>query len=209
MPSFEPSGSLSEKEKTDGEKEREKPSFEPSGKLTEDTNTFRGVVIKYNEPPEAQTPKVKWRLYPFKGDEPLPEIFIHRQSAYLIGRERKIADLPVDHPSCSKQHAVIQYRSVPYEREDGSKGRKVRPYIIDLGSGNGTYLNGDRIEAQRYIEIKEKDVLKFGFSSREYVVLNEHSAEGGDIDSDHPEDEPDIDMSGVEERRMKEEDDMY
>jgi len=41
-----------------------------------------------------------------QGEEQLPEIFIHRQSAYLIGRERKIADLPVDHPSCSKQHAV-------------------------------------------------------------------------------------------------------
>src|SRR6218665_1540995 len=31
---------------------KEKPNFETSGKLTEDSNTFRGVVIKYNEPPE-------------------------------------------------------------------------------------------------------------------------------------------------------------
>uniref|UniRef100_A0A3B5KPH7 Smad nuclear interacting protein 1 n=1 Tax=Xiphophorus couchianus TaxID=32473 RepID=A0A3B5KPH7_9TELE len=155
--------------------EKEKPNFELSGALTEDTNTFRGVVIKYNEPPEARIPKRRWRLYPFKNDDPLPVMYIHRQSAYLLGRQRKIADIPIDHPSCSKQHAVFQYRLVEYTRADGTTGRRVRPYIIDLASGNGTYLNNQRIESQRYYELKEKDVLKFGFSSREYVLLHEFS----------------------------------
>lgn len=90
--------------------EKEKPNFGLSGALTEDTNTFRGVVIKYNEPPEARIPKRRWRLYPFKNDEALPVMYVHRQSAYLLGRQRKIADIPIDHPSCSKQHAVFQYR---------------------------------------------------------------------------------------------------
>lgn len=170
-------------------------------------------MIKYNEPPEARIPKRRWRLYPFKNDEPLPVMYIHRQSAYLLGRQRRIADIPIDHPSCSKQHAVFQYRweeylsaavlylsdifypsvmtlfndkrkrytalcscrLVVYTRADGTTGRRVRPYIIDLGSGNGTYLNNQRIESQRYYELKEKDVLKFGFSSREYVLLHEFS----------------------------------
>lgn len=118
----------------------------------------------------------------FQGDEHLPVIYIHRQSAYLIGRERRVVDFPIDHPSCSKQHAALQYRSVPYERPDGKRGRRTRPYIIDLNSGNGTYLNGERIQTQRYYELRERDVLKFGFSSREYVVLNEFSAEAGDDD---------------------------
>lgn len=154
---------------------KEQPNFELSGALTEDTNTFRGVVIKYNEPPEARIPKRRWRLYPFKNDEPLPVMYIHRQSAYLLGRQRKIADIPIDHPSCSKQHAVFQYRLVEFTRADGTVGRRVRPYIIDLASGNGTYLNNQRIEPQRYYELKEKDVIKFGFSSREYVLLHEFS----------------------------------
>uniref|UniRef100_A0A914C3X9 FHA domain-containing protein n=1 Tax=Acrobeloides nanus TaxID=290746 RepID=A0A914C3X9_9BILA len=173
--------------------EKEKPSFEPSGKLAADTNTFKGVVIKYNEPPDAKLPKLRWRLYPFKGEEALPPIYIHRQSAYLVGRDRKIADFPVDHPSCSKQHAAFQYRSVTYERADGSKGRRTKPYLMDLGSGNGTYLNNERIEAQRYYELKEKDVVKFGFSSREYVVLHENSlnkAEGSLTDSEPEDEEP-------------------
>lgn len=66
-------------------------------------------------------------------------------------------------------------RLVEFTRADGTAGRRVKPYIIDLGSGNGTYLNNQRIEPQRYYELKEKDVLKFGFSSREYVLLHEFS----------------------------------
>ncbi|XP_075709372.1 smad nuclear-interacting protein 1 [Rhinoderma darwinii] len=167
---------------------KEAPNFGLSGALLEDTNTFRGVVIKYSEPPEARVPKKRWRLYPFKNDEALPVMYIHRQSAYLLGRQRRIADIPIDHPSCSKQHAVLQYRMVEFTRADGTIGRRVRPYIIDLGSGNGTYLNNQRMEPQRYYELKEKDVLKFGFSSREYVVLHE-SSDTSEVD--HKQDDDD------------------
>ncbi|XP_028936114.1 smad nuclear-interacting protein 1 [Ornithorhynchus anatinus] len=186
-----PEGDAKEKEPPG----KEKPSFELSGALLEDTNTFRGVVIKYSEPPEARIPKKRWRLYPFKNDEVLPVMYIHRQSAYLLGRHRRIADIPIDHPSCSKQHAVFQYRLVEYTRADGSVGRRVRPYIIDLGSGNGTFLNNQRIEPQRYYELKEKDVLKFGFSSREYVLLHE-SSDTSEVDAkEEDEDEEEEEVS--------------
>lgn len=156
-------------------KEKEKPNFGLSGKLTEETNMYKGVVIKYSEPAEARKPRRRWRLYPFKGEKSLQTLYIHRQSAYLIGRDRKIADLPVDHPSCSKQHAALQYRLVQFTREDGSVGKRVRPYIIDLESANGTFVNNKKVEAKKYIELLERDVIKFGFSSREYVLLHENS----------------------------------
>lgn len=151
------------------------PNFKKSGKLTAETNTFKGVVIKYSEPPEARKPNIRWRLYPFKGDESLPVLYIHRQSAYLIGRDRLIADFPINHPSCSKQHAVFQYRLVQMEKPDGSKVNVIKPYIIDLGSANGTYINNKRIEPERYIELKQADMIKFGYSTREYILLNENS----------------------------------
>uniref|UniRef100_G1PAL4 FHA domain-containing protein n=1 Tax=Myotis lucifugus TaxID=59463 RepID=G1PAL4_MYOLU len=173
---------------------KEKPSFELSGALLEDTNTFRGVVIKYSEPPEARLPKKRWRLYPFKNDEVLPIMYIHRQSAYFLGRHRRVADIPIDHPSCSKQHAVFQYRLVEHTRADGTVGRRVKPYIIDLGSGNGTCLNNKRIEPQRYYELKEKDVLKFGFSSREYVLLHE-SSDTSEVDRKDEEEEEEEEVS--------------
>lgn len=53
-------------------------------------------------------------------------------------------------------------------RADGTTGPRVKPYIIDLGSGNGTYLN-QGIELQRYYELKDKDFVKFGFSSHQYI----------------------------------------
>ena len=61
-----------------------------SGKLLEETNTVNGVVVKYSEPSEARKPKTRWRLYVFKGNEELPILYIHRQSAYLLGRDRKV-----------------------------------------------------------------------------------------------------------------------
>jgi smad nuclear-interacting protein 1 len=54
-----------------------------------------------------------------------------------------------------------------------------KPYIIDLGSTNGTHLNGKTVEPQRYYELLEKDVVRFGNSSREYVLLHEASASSG------------------------------
>jgi len=161
--------------KTDVEKEGINLGL--SGALTEDTNTFNGIVIKYAEPPEARKPKRRWRFYVFKGSETLPTLHLHRQSAYLMGRDRKVCDLPIDHPSCSKQHAAFQYRMVSKKKEDGTEANRVLPYVIDLGSANGTFLNNTRIEAKRYYELKEKDVLKFGFSTREYVLLHENSGE--------------------------------
>ncbi|XP_051153765.1 smad nuclear-interacting protein 1 [Leptopilina boulardi] len=165
--------------------EKEKPNFGLSGKLTEDTNTVNGVVIKYAEPDDAMKPKRRWRLYQFKGEKSLPTLYIHRQSAFLMGRDRKIADIPLDHPSCSKQHAALQYRLVPYSREDGSQGRRVRPYLIDLESANGTFVNDVKLEGRRYHELLERDVIKFGFSTREYVLLHEKSKDE-DQDDDVP-----------------------
>ena len=36
---------------------------------------------------------------------------------------------------------------------------------------NGTRLNGGRVEAGRYVELRSGDVLGFGESEREYVVM--------------------------------------
>ncbi|XP_017119492.1 FHA domain-containing protein DDL [Drosophila elegans] len=170
--------------------EKEKPNFGLSGALTEDTNKVNGVVVKYSEPPEARKPKRRWRLYPFKGETALPTLHIHRQSCFLVGRDRKVVDLAVDHPSCSKQHAALQYRLVPFERDDGSHGKRVRLYLIDLESANGTFLNNKKIDGRKYYELMEKDVIKFGFSSREYVLLHENSKEDQEDDDVHIKDEP-------------------
>eukprot|EP00096_Caligus_rogercresseyi_P006381 TRINITY_DN2277_c0_g1_i2.p1 TRINITY_DN2277_c0_g1~~TRINITY_DN2277_c0_g1_i2.p1 ORF type:complete len:642 (+),score=212.45 TRINITY_DN2277_c0_g1_i2:49-1974(+) len=148
--------------------------------------TDNETLLKLAQPPDARRPRTKWRLYVFKGNEELPILYIHRQPSYLLGRDRKVADVPLDHPSCSKQHAVLQYRLITYRRSDGSRGKRVRPYIIDLNSANGTFINNKKIEPQKFLQVLEKDVLKFGFSSREYVLLHDQTndAENEDMGLD-------------------------
>ena len=68
-------------------------------------------------------------------------LHIHRQSCYLFGRDRKVVDVPTDHPSCSKQHAVLQFRLTQKTTPDGDVIEGIRPYVMDLGSTNGTFLN--------------------------------------------------------------------
>lgn len=93
--------------------EESAPNFGLSGKLAEESRKVKGVVVKFSEPPEARKPDMRWRLYIFKGGDAVGEpIPIHRQSCYLFGRDRAIADIPTDHPSCSKQHSALQFRSV-------------------------------------------------------------------------------------------------
>jgi len=48
----------------------------------------------------------------------------------------------------------------------------VQPFLIDLESANGSKLNGEQIEPARYYQILEKDVLKLGESTRDYVFMS-------------------------------------
>ncbi|KAG0241938.1 hypothetical protein BGW41_005103 [Actinomortierella wolfii] len=155
------------------EEDKEKPNFGLSGALAEETNTVNGTVLKYNEPPEARKPTKRWRLYVFKDGKEINVLHIHRQSAFLFGRDRNVADIAIDHPSCSKQHAVLQFRQIVETDQLGQIKRTTKPFIIDLESANGTFVNGAQIPPTRYYELKLSDVLKFGASTREYVLLHE------------------------------------
>jgi smad nuclear-interacting protein 1 len=149
-------------------------------------------------------PDVNWRLYVFKNGEQIGRfradlpimlrsidahrgafssrildlVHVHKKSAYFFGREKAVVDVLTEHPSCSKQHAVLQFRLVDVKTSADDFGtthvlaKLVKPYIIDLESTNGTFLNGERIEPARYYELRKTDLLKFASSTREYVLLS-------------------------------------
>ena len=48
------------------------------------------------------------------------------------------------------------HRLTEKEGADGMMVSAVRPYLMDLGSANGTYLNNEQIEAERYYELLER-----------------------------------------------------
>ena len=160
--------------------EKKKANFGLSGALTKDTATasggqvYKGVKLKFQEPPEARTPKMQWRFYVFKGEEQIDTLHVSKQSAYLFARDGSIADVHIQHPSCSSQHAVLQYRALP--NKDGKMS--CQPYLMDLESTNGSFINDVQIDSARYYQLKSGDVLKFGSSTREYVLLNADSKSG-------------------------------
>ena len=150
-------------------KDKEKPNFENTGLLAAASNTVNSVVLKYTEPVDSRLPPAhsRWRLFTFKNGEIIGNpLDLNSQPTWLIGRDRLVADIPVDHPSCSKQHAVIQFRNAMKKNEFGDQVGGVRPYVIDLKSANGTFLNKMKLEDRRFVEMREGDLLMFGESTR-------------------------------------------
>ncbi|KAM1025368.1 hypothetical protein ACFX13_039248 [Malus domestica] len=131
------------------------PNFNLSRSLAV-TDRYQSITLLYTEPADSHKPDVRTLLR------------IASSKIHVFGRETRVADIPTFHPSCSKQHAIVQFRRV--------EESQVRPYLIDLGSTNRTYINGSAIEPQMYYELVEKDTIRFGNSSREYVLLHENSA---------------------------------
>ncbi|RGP80657.1 hypothetical protein FLONG3_1261 [Fusarium longipes] len=160
------------------EKPKEKPNFGSTGVLAAASNSVAQadgttITLKYHEPAEARKPSPRdvWKLFIFKGQDIIDTIELSARSCWLVGREMSIVDLPAEHPSISKQHAVIQFRYVEKRNEFGDKIGKVKPYLIDLESANGTKLNDGKIPDSRYLELRDKDMIQFGHSTREYVVM--------------------------------------
>ncbi|KAM3473717.1 hypothetical protein MY5147_004654 [Beauveria neobassiana] len=160
------------------EKPKEKANFGHTGLLAAASNSVTQadgstVTLKYHEPSEARKPppRDQWKLYVFKGQDIVDTVDLSARSCWLVGRDMAVIDLPAEHPSISKQHAVIQFRYTERRNEFGDKIGKVKPYLIDLESANGTMLNGVRIQDSRYLELRDKDMVQFGQSTREYVVM--------------------------------------
>ncbi|KAF4464525.1 PML1 Subunit of the RES complex [Fusarium albosuccineum] len=176
LPSQEDSFAITKGEEP--EKPKEKPNYGATGVLAAASNAVAQadgstITLKYHEPPEARkpSPRDQWKLFIFKGGDIVDTIELSARSCWLVGREMAVVDLPAEHPSISKQHAVIQFRYTEKRNEFGDKIGKVKPYLIDLESANGTILNDGKIPDSRYLELRDKDMMQFGHSSREYVVM--------------------------------------
>jgi smad nuclear-interacting protein 1 len=160
------------------EKPKEKPNLGNTGLLAAASNSVAqadgsSITLKYHEPPEARkpSPRDQWRLFIFKDGDIVDTVELSLRSCWLVGREVAVVDLPAEHPSISKQHAVLQFRYTERRNEFGDKIGKVKPYLIDLESANGTTLNDKKIGGSRYLELRDKDMIKFGDSAREYVLM--------------------------------------
>lgn len=86
------------------------------------------------------------------------EIALGGKEYFLLGRQRDAVDIPMDHPSISRVHAVLNYR------DDGAL------MLLDLQSAQGSMLNKKRCDSDNYYRVYVGDMLQFGASTRKYIV---------------------------------------
>ena len=52
--------------------------------------------------------------------------------------------------------SVLSLKYLVVFREDKSEGKRVQLYVMDLNSANGTFVNNNKIESQKYVQLLEK-----------------------------------------------------
>lgn len=84
---------------------------------------------------------------------------------YVFGRLAN-CDVVMAHPTISRHHAVLQYKAFAADGEPPSGW-----YIYDLGSTHGTFLNRERVKGNHYTRVRVGHQIKFGSSTRTFIVL--------------------------------------
>lgn len=79
-------------------------------------------------------------------------------STWLIGRSRNCA-IPVVNASISRCHAVIGHTSEGF-------------YIMDVGSSNGTFLNGQRLPVLERRSLKDGNTIALSHLQIEFFVVS-------------------------------------
>ena len=110
----------------------------------------------------ASAPTSQLQLNPVNGGRP---IVLRRTRPLIVGRDDD-CDAVIPDASVSGRHARVEFDGVAWA-------------VTDLGSTNGTWLNGDRLAASTRIE--PSDVVQFG---RFYVQVTVVDADGDVIGVD-------------------------
>lgn len=138
-----------------------------SGLLNPSASTNGNKKEKYYPPPEAIKIPTGHTFIVFKDDKPIEQIHLSSGDHVIFGNKKPPSHILLAHESCSREHAVVQGRRIkrsPFASD-------VVSCLLDLGSANGTWLNEKQIDALRFYELKEGDVVRFGASTRRYVFM--------------------------------------
>ena len=120
-------------------------------------------VCPYTEPPWAGIPEQKYTMEILKNGKIIDTIDLNTKSFHVFGR-LKSCDIPMEHPSLSRFHAVLQYCAVNSEKRD------VGWYLYDLDSTHGTWINKNQVHGKIFYRIRVGHVVKFGGSTRLHIL---------------------------------------
>ncbi|XP_023648853.2 kanadaptin isoform X2 [Paramormyrops kingsleyae] len=140
----------------------------PDGKLND------APPLPYTEPPWGGLAESTYSFEILKNGTILDTVPLAERSFFVFGR-LPVCDVSLEHPSISRYHAVVQYRGRP--GEPGVVGEEAGFYAFDLGSTHGTFINKNKIPPKTYIRLRVGHVLKFGGSSRLFILQGPDSDE--------------------------------
>lgn len=154
---------------------------------SKESKDINNTGLQYTEPAWTGPPdnENKYALTVLKDGVVKDNIDLSGKSLLTFGRLDD-CDVLVEHPSCSRFHALLQYCVI--EKDKRKKGY----YLFDLGSTHGTYLNKEKLRPKVYTRIRVGYQIKFGGSTRLYIV------EGPEEDQ-----EEEVDLDALREKRRQ------
>ncbi|XP_035023136.1 kanadaptin [Hippoglossus stenolepis] len=124
--------------------------------------------LLYTEPPwGGSAADMPYALEILKNGTIVDKVPLAHSSFFVVGR-LPVCDVSLEHPSISRYHAVIQFRA--QAGEGGGVGEERGFYVHDLGSTHGTVVNKKKIPPNTYIRLRVGHVLKFGGSTRLFIL---------------------------------------
>lgn len=120
-------------------------------KLNAQTTIFRC-------PAWADLPSKAWHLGVRRDGAALPSLGLARYPFYLFGKS-PACDYALEHPSVSTVHAALVFNK-----------QHECFVLVDLGSTNGSRVNGKLVERQKPVPVPAGSVIQFGYSTRQYEV---------------------------------------
>ena len=121
----------------------------------------------YKEPSWGGKTQFLYNLDVLKNGSVDDSIELNGKSCYIFGRLPS-CDIFMEHPSLSRHHAVVQYRCTPDDEHECGW------YLMDLDSTHGTWVNKAKITPCVYHRLRVGHVMKFGGSSRLYILQVRH-----------------------------------
>lgn len=145
-----------------------KPEPKPRALPPKGPPAGKSPPVPYTEPSwGGKAPDSPYALEILKHGTIVDTVPLAQRSYFVVGR-LPVCDVSLEHPSISRYHAVIQYRSQAGEAD--SAGEDTGFYVHDLGSTHGTVVNKNRIPPKTYIRLRVGHVLKFGGSTRLFIL---------------------------------------
>ncbi|KTG05139.1 hypothetical protein cypCar_00007767 [Cyprinus carpio] len=163
-PSDHPSSERSEAQKVQPKPKDIRPKIPASAKLPP---AGKFPPLPYTEPPWGSVPDISYSFELLKNGAILDTVPLTQSSYFVVGR-LPVCDVSLEHPSISRYHAVVQYRG--RAGQDGVLGEEKGFYAYDLGSTHGTFVNKNKIPPKTYIRLRVGHVLKFGGSTRLFIL---------------------------------------